>query len=343
MLPTDLKSPLPAAPIATEAHPFERELYRHDWILIPLLFLISTVVLAASVELTARKVFSESQKTLASCMILKDPATGPRGVPNTVCKEKNAEANWIETRFDRCGYRNDIQCGPKPPGTYRIVMTGSSTALGERVQREESFASLLPAELSAKTGLKVELYNESMNFGFPISASLRFNDIFAQQPDLVLWTLTPIDIQSAALALPSEEVQSWNNQDFATKLKKRILNNLDSQPLLPALAAILGRTRTGLVLRHFMYLSHSQYLKSYYETSDEEHGFLKSDPSKRWRGHLVDFETTLVKLADKSKAAGVPFVVSLIPNRAQTAMIAEGTWPPGYDPPQTRLPAAADR
>jgi hypothetical protein len=31
-------------------------------------------------------------------------------------------------------------------------------------------------------------------------------------------------------------------------------------------------------------------------------------------------------------AAGVPLVVTLVPNRAQAAMISMGEWPAGYDP-----------
>jgi hypothetical protein len=37
-------------------------------------------------------------------------------------------------------------------------------------------------------------------------------------------------------------------------------------------------------------------------------------------------------MAEQAKAASIPFVVALVPNRAEAAMISMGEWPAGYNP-----------
>jgi hypothetical protein len=216
--------PKRAARAATE------RLKRRDWILLPCAFLGTLILLGGGVELVARSVFSQSQTGLAQCMVLNDATTGARGIPNSVCYEKVAESPKIEFRFNGCGHRAGMECGPKPAGTYRIVMTGSSMPMGAMVQQRESFAALLPKALSEETGRRVELYNESMEWGFTHSVTLRFKDVLAAKPDLVLWILTPADVERASLVLPrSEEVGQWKTKSLAERVWLRVKNILATE------------------------------------------------------------------------------------------------------------------
>jgi hypothetical protein len=164
-----------------------RRLPRRDWILLPLIAFLTICLITFSAALIARWLFAESKTRLANCMILDDPSTGPRGIPNCSVKEKLPETGLVQFGLNSAGYRAGMDLGPKLPGTYRIVMTGSSIALGERIEREESFATLLPIELSRRTGRSIELYNESMGWGFARNTSLRFGDVLKAKPDLILW------------------------------------------------------------------------------------------------------------------------------------------------------------
>jgi hypothetical protein len=47
---------------------------------------------------------------------------------------------------------------------------------------------------------------------------------------------------------------------------------------------------------------------------------------------LEVFQGDAEQFEQQAKAAGVPFVAVLLPNRAQAAMISMGEWPKGYDP-----------
>jgi hypothetical protein len=101
---------------------------------------------------------------------------------------------------------------------------------------------------------------------------------------------------------------------------------------MDAVHDLLDVTSTGLLLEHFLYESQTQYVKSYLRNDDTEAGFLKTEPSKSWQNFLWYFDRDVAHIAGKSKEAGVPLVVVLLPNRAQTAMISMGEWPAGHDP-----------
>ena len=190
------------------------------------------VLLAVPTELIARRVFSESKTGLDNCFVLNDAATGVRAIPNSVCWEKIPENQLVEYRFDCAGYRTGIECGPKPPGTYRIVMVGSSVAMGERVPLESTLTTLLPKELSRLGGHNVELYNEAIGYGFPRNTVLRFNDVLAAKPDLILWVMTPADVKLAGflfadnLLKSPERASSPRTNSIGDKLRAHLGNPL---------------------------------------------------------------------------------------------------------------------
>ena len=90
----------------------------------------------------------------------------------------------------------------------------------------------------------------------------------------------------------------------------------------------------AILLRHSLYTDESQeqYVNSYLMNGDESAGFLNADWSPRWQVRLEQFDTCAANMEEKAKAAGIPFVAVLLPNRAQAAMISMGKWPTGYDP-----------
>jgi hypothetical protein len=298
---------------------------RWHWLLMPLTSVLTILLLAGTTELIARRVFKESNTGLSNCLIFSDPSTGVRGIPNSVCREKSAEGQWIEYRLNSCGYRAGMECGPKPPDTFRIVLTGSSQALGERVQREESFAARLPMQLSQLTGLKVQLYNESMGFGFSHNTALRFHDALAEQPDLVLWLLTPTDVANGSFVLPTIDPVNPHSAGLARKAWERVRTYFASESVGNAASEVFDRTRTALLIRHYLYESQSQYLKSVMAGPDEIQGYLKATTSQTWKLRLRQFES-------RTRAAGIPLVAVYIPSRAQAAMISVGTWPADFDP-----------
>lgn len=326
--------------------PGEAEFPRRDWLLLPMLGLLMICLMVVSTEWVADRMFEMSTSTTLGCLIMNDSSTGVRAIPNTICLQKTYESDLVEYRFNSCGHRAGVECGPKPLGTYRIVMIGSSFNFGMSVPREQSFAALLPAELSQRTGRHVELYNEAMQWGFPASVALRFHQVFDENPDMILWVVTPMDVESASVVVPfapsRKPVDTGRGMAddldhvkaaFATKSITDAVIYVWNHAVVSVwnrkLDAFRG-TPAGIMLQHVMYASPSLYVKSYLEGPERE--FLKAELSPQWRSNLRQFDQTASKIEKQARAAGVPLVAVLVPNRAQAAMLSAGEWPAGYDP-----------
>jgi hypothetical protein len=309
----------------------DARLPRRDWLLLPLLSLLTIVALAIALQLIGWRLFASSDP-VGDC-IVRDPATGQHGVPNRACWKKESESPPVEYRFNACGHRAGMECGPKPPGVYRIVLTGSSYSFGWTVPREETFAASLPLELSMRTGRKVELYNEGMigDGGVPRNVAHRFNEVMAAQPDEILWILDPWDIDRADRNAPT---LAWRNLGAGELVKQAMMGKSP----LDAIPTILGLIRdkwvvskAGILVQHYLFQSQSEYVKLYLERGSQS-GFLKAEPDSDWRYRLEKFDGYAADFEGRANAAGVPVIVALVPNRAQAALISMGKWPPGYDP-----------
>jgi hypothetical protein len=209
--------------------------------------------------------------------------------------------------------------------------------MGLTVQRAQTFAALLPQELTRQTGHAVELYNVGMGYGFTHSVALRFNEVLAARPDMILWVAAPMDIEQTSFVVPGSKVSAGRglsirvHEALAKKSpwdKTRSLWEIASAGFLSHLAA----SRTELMLQHFLYSSQSLYVSSYLRGGDEHSGFLKAEPSADWQSHLRQTDIDAANMEAQAGAAGIPFVTVLLPNRAQAAMISMGEWPAGYDP-----------
>lgn len=316
----------------------EAKLPKRDWILLPLIGLLTICLLAVSSEAIAPRLLNGGKHWSTTACIMHDPLTGIRGIPNCVYWEEKPEVKPVENIRNACGHRAGMDCGPKTPDTYRIVMTGSSLPEGEEVQREMTFAALLPAELSRLTGRKVELYNEAIVFRNPRNVDLRFIEITAAQPNAILWVLDPRDIRDTEDPLGfaqlgvMERIKSrikfaLNKGDFPSAIRE-IANNITAS----LIARLHDNTITPTLIMHILYQDRNEYVKLYLMGDRLNNGFLRDKLDSNWQYNLKDFDHYFADIERQAKDAGVPLVVTLVPNRAQAAMISMGEWPAGYDP-----------
>ena len=311
----------------------KRALPKRDWIMLPAIGVLTIVVVFGTAEFVARQLFYPAQTDMRNCLVL-DPETGMRGVPNTTCWDKTFETLLTEYKFNNCGDRAGMECGPKPKGVYRIVMSGASAAFGLRVEREKTFAALLGAKLSEATGGTVELYNQSVfahatDWGDRRVVSQRLDKIVSAQPDLIMVVLTQQDIRTADQLLPpGPEGKSLSLRGWA-----RIKSKLGADSLKELPADIMNESRALFMLRHYLYESQSQYVKAWLMEGDTN-GYLRANFSDFWLKNLGLFDLYAAQVEERAKAAGAQFVVVLVPDRAQATIVSMGEWPAGYDPYQ---------
>lgn len=303
-----------------------------DWVKVCALSLLTICTLSVLVELTARLLFPMSKATGVGedCLILQEGTEGVRGVPNCVVWEKPAEGELADYRFNSSGYRNDRDFAPKPPGTFRIVILGTSMATGLRVPQEKIFSTLLPAELSQRTGRKVELYNLGLPWRSPNAIAHHLDEAIALKPDMILWVITTRDVSKTSWLAPMKETSTRNlHQDTWAHLKSA----LAPQALKTRISTDLSQMRTVMMLRNFLYSSPSLYIQSALLGADFDPNFLQAKPTEKWQTQLKQFDSSAAAIEEQSLKAGIPFAAVLIPDRIQVAMVSMmGDWPGGLDP-----------
>ncbi len=320
-----------------------------DWVLLPAVSLLTICIMAVSAELLSRWFYPVTQVGFQNCFATNDPTGDGAVKPNSVCWEQTAESPLkAEYRFNSRGHRADTELAPKQPGTYRIVLIGSSITQGLFIPREKTFAALLPDELSMKTRRKVEVYNEATGGKFrggpyPTQNSAQhFDQVLAAQPDLILWVITPTDITNAESKESAdspdrggiqEAPQSATGSEVSRSFWNKIAASIANGTFGERLKSRWEDTRTSIVLKHLLIASESQdeYIKSYLKNGDNAN-FLKIKPDSTWQTQLQYFDTELEEIAGLSKNARVPLIAVFVPNRAQATMLSNGDWPAGYDP-----------
>jgi hypothetical protein len=296
----------------------------------------------------ARRVFPQSGGNFYNCVKAADSPYGTRGNPNAVCRGNRADSEPTEYRLNGCGHRAGMECGPKLPGTYRVVMLGSSFTIGEGVSIEKTSAALLPRELTEQTGRKVEVYNEGMFGEIPFQIAAHFDEVLAVKPDLILWELTPRDIMAETIILSAGDhptadekgsIVAGAKPSYLTRVRRRVHFFFSTRPFFEAagdlweycIDVVFPHPTSLVLLRHVLYLNQSEYLRTYL-MGDAEAEFLKDKPKRGWLLNMQKFTLDDAKIEAQSKAAGVPMVTVLLPTAAQAAMVSVGSWPAGYDP-----------
>jgi hypothetical protein len=309
---------------------------RRDWILLPLLSLLAIGFLAGASEWASRRVFYRLPSSGESCLTIKDPLNGAQGIPNCVVWEKIPEGKPTQYRFNREGYRNDVEFAPKPPETFRIVLIGSSVAAGFRAPREQTIAGLLPELLSQRTGRRIEVYSTGLPWRSADAVSRDLKDAIALHPDVILWILSPLDITytSALKNTPDEtpvNIPTGAGQTMKSWYEAKAV--FSNSSFGSAVGKLFSHTYSATMLRDFFYRSPSQYVQASLAGADYNKDFLRNQPSAAWQEELREFSRGVAGIEDQAAKANIPLVAVLVPDRTQAAMISMmNDRPSGFDP-----------
>ena len=165
---------------------------RRDFLILPLLSIFTCLALIAGTETTARHFYFGNGSD--SCRVV-DANIGFSTRPGCTSLMKNAENSWETNQYNDCGYRSKESCGPKPLGTTRIALVGSSMSEGWFVAYDQIFATRAALELTRMLGRPVEVQNLSREQCFPICEFHRIPEALALKPDILLLAVSASDFE----------------------------------------------------------------------------------------------------------------------------------------------------
>lgn len=294
---------------------------RRDYVLLPLLSLLTLVILFGTSEALARVFWAEYK---ASPCLIEDSIGGDRFKPNCTVRLKNAEGPWTVYKYNECGYRSENSCGPKAPGALRIAILGSSVSQAPYVSYEQSYFARVSAGISRACGRTVDVQNLGVPGLSPIYTYRRVPEALALKPDVVLYLLAPFDLEQridpTALAERDNPTPTASVPPVTLRLSpmKRLQN-------------MLVQGRAVLVAQHFLFQNKDTFLTMYMMYGDKA-DFLRRPETSAWQQRFADLDVIIGEMADKLRAAGVPLVVIAVPSRAEAALLSSKQALPDVDP-----------
>ena len=175
---------------------------RRDYILIPLIFVMTALVVLAGGEVSVRLIYV--QDDAAEPCAYSTPF-GFRFKPLCTSRTKVWEGPWITQHFNECGYRTAESCAPRPAGLPRIVVVGSSVARGALVNYPQSFAARASAMLTDRCRTTVDFQNLGTNPSDFDRIDQRIPEALALKPSAIVMTTGPYDLMHQKDPPPDQE------------------------------------------------------------------------------------------------------------------------------------------
>ena len=284
---------------------------RRDYVILPLLSLLTVLVLLAGAEVASRIAFVQHEKD--ACM-MADPVLGTRFRPNCTSDVKAAEGPWVTNHYNACGFRSPQPCGAKPAGSVRVAVLGSSIAQGYLVPYQQTFAARAAAQLTQACHTQVQFQNlASIGYVWGRLAD-RVDAAIDLHPDAAVIAVVPFDLQQSEYQ-PNQPARAQQHSPGPLKTVESLLEN----------------SRAVVAAQHFLFRQPGPYVRLYLQYGDRA-DFLRPPFSQAWQQRLSDFDHLMAGIAAKFRAAGIPVTLVFVPERAQAALLSAHHAPSGVNP-----------
>jgi hypothetical protein len=307
----------------------EAKLPRRDLWLLPLLSLLTIAACLVGAEVIARHLFSGGARE-GECLVT-DAKIGWRYRSNCTRQVKNLEGPWVTEYYNACGYRTHEPCGPKPPGTARIALLGSSTGEGSFVPYDEAFAPRTAATLTQVLGRPVEVQNLSRVACYPLCSFRLVDEALALKPDVLVMITDPFDIEHLNPAEMGRRSQPMGTEAVMAEVRNGDAGAPSRRDLVKRLKGWMNETRMGFAAQHYMFQDTSLYARIYLHYGDRA-GYLRVPFAPAWEERFEAFEVLVDETAQKARVAHIPFVILEQPSLAQASVLKMQNVPPGVDP-----------
>jgi hypothetical protein len=282
------------------------KLPRRDYILLPAIFIMTILFILAGAEATIRLIYVQADDPYA-CRYVSQ--TGYRYHPECTSHDKVWEGSWITEHFNDCGYRSEGSCAPRPPGSLRVVVVGSSTARGASVNYDDSFAARASAALSERCGEVVDFQNLGTEAADVNRIDLRIPEAVRLGPAAIVMTVGPYDLQHLKDPPP-----------------------LPDGPKPPRPFDLVNRMRESrlvLLIEYYMFRDPAAHARAFLLKGDSA-DYVRTPLSPVWQHRVQDFGDLLARITAESE--GVPVLLFYIPERPQVALAGRVADPPDVDP-----------
>jgi len=302
------------------------KLPRRDYVILPLISLLTILLLLGGAEVFSRYWFAES--SAGNCST-KDPLHRYRFTPNSVCHRKAAEGVMVEYAYNECGYRTRESCGPKPVNSLRVALMGASTSEGFKVPYEDAFAPRIATTLSKQCRRPVELQNMGVAGYKPIDQYWLIPEALALKPDLIMLVVSPYELEDT---VDPKVLENRRHPEVLLQEQAKPADLTHKQTtLISMIDATIADSRAVLAAQHMVYQNREKYIALFLMHGDKA-DYLREPLSPAWEKRMEMLDLLLGEMADTTHAAGVPFMLVLGSQRIQTALLDPKTRPAGTDP-----------
>jgi hypothetical protein len=279
-----------------------RRFPKRDYILLPLTAILTLAFIASITEVSARLIWPEQPRD--QCEVKESSRV--RVLPNCRATVKSAEGQWVEYRYNECGFRSAASCGPKPPNNVRVVTLGTSISRGYLVSYADSFSGRLEQDLSRSCGRPVQFQNLSLGVASQRAwhtAAQKVTSALRLDPDAIVLVVSSYDLVPYTQTAPEE--QTANTPSAAHDLTSTLGE-------LRTLFAADSRAMT--VAKHFAFNDPDRYLRFFSQHGDSS-DYLRSPFSDAWRFRVEKVDQTVASIAAATQTAHVPLFLMLAPPR----------------------------
>lgn len=292
---------------------------RRDWVILPLVSLLTVLVMLVTAEAVARKVWYENE--FDGCTY-EEASYGPRHRPNCTTTMKNAEGPLLTYHFNECGYRSEVPCGPKPAGAFRIAVLGTSVGMGLYVPYESLFTVGAAAQLQQACHRQIDVQNLS-GWGSLTKKSPLAPEILNLHPDVLVVMVSPFDLNAVAPEKQEVVHESGKSQEplAIASLSRTVLTDMMN---------VTRNSRAMVVAQHYL-LTDDRNLTLAYEAESHVGDVLHQPCTPLCESRYAAFQNFLENLSTGLKNS-IPIVILPIPNRIAAAMLSDGIQVPGLDP-----------
>jgi hypothetical protein len=282
---------------------------RRDLFLLPLIMVATLLALSVPAELVSRALYPSVK--VDSCSAAD--RTSFHAKPNCISHVKIPEGPWATYRYNDCGFRTPEPCGPKPAGSLRVAVIGSSTSAGFMTPYEETMAARAAGALTERCRRPVEFQNLSAmgNHGLKLLESAKA--AMSLNPDAMVMLVSPIDFD-----LSGDVHDQLVQKPTRSNPVRRIKDAIESSRLL-------------YMESYFLLKDDDTYVPLFLR-SGHNPDFMRAPLTPAWSRKLRNFEALMKQVAGLAKARGVPAVLIFAPQRAEASLASTDRFGHDYDP-----------